>query len=132
MKYDYYYILLSIGIIAGVSPDLFMLLPQQKWGAWAIIILAVTFILFRYVNFIVIDEDKIILSRLMHRKEALHYQDIDHVIIKRGACLYNDTIKMRIVLKDRSIRIHFGNISFTETDRIAGMLEDKIRVVVKM
>lgn len=68
----------------------------------------------------------------MHRKEALHYQDIDHVIIKRGACLYNDTIKMRIVLKDRSIRIHFGNISFTETDRIAGMLEDKIRVVVKM
>jgi hypothetical protein len=117
-------------VICITIPIVFSILfSHYNLLAFSTVLIFISFLLLKYLNRIKIENERIILLRPI-KKEIFYYDNMEIIAIKKEFFFSSATIKLQIKQKRNRVNIHLGTLSYSQSEAVKKLLENKVKTII--
>ena len=130
IKYNYRYILAFVVAIVILAVIFYVVFPMQEVMSLIFFVFPVLGVLWRYVNFIRVNDDSLELVSFL-KKRRFDYKDIQKIILDKDHSLHTCTLEITVVHTKGQCVVPFGNLKYEQAKKIKWLIGDKANVVLR-
>ena len=129
LKYNYRYVITLVGAMGILALIAHVIFPMEGIGSIFFFLFPILAVLWRFLNFIEVEDDGIVLISLLKRRH-FKFKDIRKIVLDKDSSLNKGTLQLTVFCGDKTCTVPFGNLKYGQAKQVKKLIGNKANVVI--